>query len=91
MHGLVQIFGKMTAEPMGHLSSTLFEGLSFLGWFEKGKPVGPCWKFLVGGTFIYGIVDENGKFTGPDIAFIYQDLELALVGEFKNGIMVRFW
>ena len=80
----------MTADPKGHLSSTLFEGLTFLGWFEKGKAVGPCWKFLVGGTFIYGIVNENGDFTGPDIAFIYQDLELALVGEFKNGIMVIF-
>ena len=89
LHGLVQIFGKMTVDPKGHLSSTLFEGLNFLGWFEKGKPVGPCWKFLVGGTYIYGIVDENGDFTGPNIAFIYQDQELALVGEFKDGVMVR--
>ena len=90
LHGLVQIFGKMTVDPKGHLSSTLFEGLNFLGWFEKGKPVGPCWKFLVGGTYIYGMVDENGEFTGPNIAFIYQDQELALVGEFKDGVMVRF-
>ena len=35
------------------------------------------------------MVDENGEFTGDNIAFIYQDLELALVGKFKNGIMVR--
>ena len=63
-------------------------GLSFLGWLEEGKPKGPCWRFLVGGTYIYGIVDDHGKFTGDDIAFIYQDLELALVGGFKNGMMV---
>ena len=90
LDGLIQIYGKMTVDPKGHLSSYLFEGLTFLGWFEKGKPVGPCWKFLVGGTYIYGIVDKNGDFTGQDIAFIYQDLELALVGEFKDGILVRF-
>ena len=90
LDGLIQIYGKMTVDPKGHLSSRFFEGLSFIGWFEKGKPVGLCWKFLVGGTYIYGIVDENGDFTGQDIAFIYQDLELALVGEFKDGIMVRF-
>ena len=28
-------------------------GLSFVGWFENGKPVGSCWRFLVGGTYIY--------------------------------------
>ena len=33
-------------------------------------------------------MDENGEFTGPDIAFIYQDLVLALVGEFQKGLMV---
>ena len=43
----------------------------------------------MGSTYIYGIVDKNGEFSGDDIAFIYQDLELALVGKFKNGIMVR--
>ena len=43
----------------------------------------------MGGTFIYGVVDNHGEFTGSnDIAFIYQDLELALVGQFNKGIMV---
>ena len=88
LHGLVQIYGKLTADPEGHCSSRLFKGLSFVGWFEEGKPVGPYWRELLGGTYLYGVVDENGEFTGPDIAFIYQDLELALVGEFKKGLMV---
>ena len=43
----------------------------------------------MGGTYIYGVVDNRGEFTGSnDIAFIYQDLELALVGQFNKGIMV---
>ena len=88
LHGLVQIYGILTADPEGHCSSGLFKGLSFVGWFEEGKPVGPYWRALLGGTYLYGVVDENGEFTGPDIAFIYQDLELALVGEFQKGLMV---
>ena len=88
LHGLVQIYGKLTADPEGQCSSKLFKGLSFVGWFEEGKPVGPCWRALLGGTYLYGVVDENGEFTGPDIAFIYQDLELALIGEFQKGLMV---
>ena len=79
----------MSVDPKGHCSDKHFEGLSFLGWFEEGKPTGPCWRFLVGGTYIYGVVDSGGEFNGSnDIAFIYQDLELALVGEFNKGIMV---
>ena len=88
LHGLVQIYGILTADPEGHCSSGLFKGLSFVGWFEEGKPVGPYWRALLGGTYLYGVVDENGEFSGPDIAFIYQDLELALVGEFQKGLMV---
>ena len=88
LHGLVQIYGKLTADPRGHCSSRSFEGLSFVGWFEEGKPAGPHWRALLGETYLYGVMDENGEFTGPDIAFIYQDLELALVGEFQKGLMV---
>ena len=35
LHGLVQIYGKLTADPEGHCSSRLFKGLSFVGWFEE--------------------------------------------------------
>ena len=43
---------------------------------------------LVGGSWIYGPVDENGEFTGNDIAYLYQDLELAIIGKFKHGLLV---
>ena len=88
LHGLVQMYGKFTADPKGHCSSKLFSGLSYIGWFEEGKATGPSWRSFVGDTYIYGNLDENGDFTGPDIAFIYQDLELALVGQFNKGMMV---
>ena len=91
LHGLVQMYGKFTADPKGHCSSKLFDGLSYIGWFEEGKPTGPSWRSFVGNTYIYGNVDEDGEFTGSDIAFIYQDLELALVGKFNKGMMVSIY
>ena len=66
----------------------IFPFLSFVGWYKNGIPTGPCWKHLIGSAYIYGNVDKNGKFTGDDIAYIYPDLEIALVGTFKDGIMV---
>ena len=38
---------------------------------------------------MYGNVDKNGEFTGTnDIAYIYPDLELVMLGQFKNGLLV---
>ena len=89
LNGIVQAYGKVTVDPIGHCSQSVKKGLSFIGYFKNGKPTGPCWRFLLGGTFIYGIVDENGEFTGSkDIAFIYQDQELAMIGDFNRGLMV---
>ena len=67
----------------------MFQGLFFLGMYDNGKPTGPCWRQLIGSNYLYGVVDKKGEFTGNNIAFIYQDLELALVGKFDRGIMVR--
>ena len=90
LNGFVKMYGRYTVDPKGHCSNMVFPGLSFFGWYENGKPTGPCWRRLKGPTYLYGIVDENGDFTGDDISFIYQDLETALVGKFDKGIMVRF-
>ena len=89
LNGLVQVYGHMTVDPRGHCSNMIFPGISFIGWYENGKPTGPCWRHLIGSTYLYGIVDHKGEFTGEDIAFIYQDLKIALIGYFKKGIMVR--
>ena len=91
LDGLIQIYGQMTTNPKGHCSYLVFPGLSFFGWYENGKPTGLCWRRLKGPTYLYGIVDDNGDFTGDDISFIYQDLETALVGKFDKGIMVRLF
>jgi len=43
---------------------------------------------MLGGGWLVGKVDNNGTFTGPDIAFLYSDLSTALVGEWRDGKLV---
>lgn len=75
-------------DTQGHCSSVITsKGLSYIGRFDEGRPVGPSFRYLIGGTFVYS---KNGQFSGKDnVAFIYQDQELAMIGEFKNGMMVK--
>ena len=88
LHGIVQIYGVLPRNHEGRCSDLIEPGLSFVGYFENGSPVGPCWRHLVGGSWLYGTLDEKHEFTGTEIAYLYQDLELVMIGEFKNGLMV---
>jgi len=56
--------------------------------YKKGLPSGYIWHSLEGGGWLHGKVDERGKLTGDDIMFIYPDMHICLVGQFKDGIMV---
>ena len=62
------------------------EGTSFTCRYVDGKAVGPCWRILLGGAFLYA---NNDNFTGDDVAYIYPDMKLAMVGEFKDGVMIK--
>ena len=91
LHGLVQMYGILPLDLNGHCKKANFDynGLSFIGNYESGIPMGPSWRRLVGGAWIYGNVNKNGEFTGTNgIAYIYPDLELLMVGQFKNGLLV---
>ena len=46
-------------------------------------------KGLIGGAWIYGKVDDNGDFTGHNVAYVNQDLRTLFIGTFENGLMVR--
>ena len=48
-----------------------------------------CWRGLAGNGYIAGPVDEEGEFTGENIAYVYPDLKTAIVGTFKGGLLVR--
>ena len=89
LHGLIQIFGIFTRDPQENCGESVYPGLSFVGWFQEGVPFGACWRQLVGDSWIYGKVDGSGRFTGEkNVAYIYQDLELTMVGKYTNGIFV---
>ena len=89
LHGLVEMYGILTRDPQDACAESIFEGLSFIGRYENGTPAGVCWRQLVGGSWLYGQVDKDGHFSGDNIAYIYQDLKLALIGRFKKGMLVR--
>ena len=42
---------------------------------------------MIGGGFMHGKFNEEGKATGNDLAFIYPDEETALVGRFEDFVM----
>jgi len=63
-------------------------GFVTIGLFSNEKPRGKTWqlksaRMLEG--FLYGEVDQEGKFTGDEITFIYPDLLTGLHGKFVDG------
>ena len=88
LHGIVQNYGILSRNHEGRCSNIITPGLSFVGYFENGSPTGPCWRRLIGGSWLYGNLGENHEFTGTNIAYLHQDLQLAMVGQFRDGMMV---
>jgi len=67
---------------------TFRQQVSWLGRYRGGVATGQCWSWLEGGGYLTGTVDQAGLFTGDSIAYLYPDLSTALVGIFKDGVMV---
>ncbi len=64
-------------------------GLVFVGQYHRGLPIGPCWLAREGQGWLYGQVDEKGRFSGENIAFVYPDRVTSLVGHFYREVMLR--
>ena len=47
------------------------------------------WTKQAGGGWLVGEVDSCGRYTGPDIAFLFPDLRTAVAGEWREGELVR--
>ena len=43
---------------------------------------------LMGGSWIYGKVNDKGEFSGHNVAYVNQDMKTIYVGTFENGLMV---
>ena len=63
--------------------------LTFVGNHKNGRPDGTCWRIIRGGGCVVGRVDKAGSLSGIRLAYIYPDYETALVGVFKDGVMVQ--
>ena len=72
--------------------------LTFVGRYHSGRAVGPTWRYKEGGGYLFcpdtsaicegvrGIGDEG--FSGDKVAYIYPDLETAIIGTYKDGVLV---
>ena len=39
--------------------------------------------------FLYGQVDDSGRFTGPDILYLYPDMVTGILGTWSDGRLVE--
>ena len=83
---IVRKFGISVRDPA--YSCVGQSGRGFIGVYKNGLPTGVCWQQLIGCSWLYGEVDDYGEFTGDNIAYIYPDLHLALLGTFSRGLMI---
>ena len=65
------------------------DNLVFVGEYSKGLPVGACWLAKEGQGWLFGKVDERGRFTGENITFVYPDRRTSLVGSFNQEVMLK--
>jgi hypothetical protein len=72
LHGLIAINGILSNDPKSYCQNEVVNGLGFVGHFKDGVPHGVCWRGLVGGAWIYGLVNEDGHFTGNLTAFVWK-------------------
>ena len=89
LHGITRRFGRIITDPQDLCGNRIFPGVSYIGRFDEGLPVGPQWRIVIGSGYIYGSVNAKGDFTGDDIAFVYPDFKTAFVGRFEKGIMIH--
>jgi len=61
----------------------------FIGSFHRGLPTGYCWLAKEGQGWLFGEVDERGRFSGDNIAYIYPDLLTAITGTFEKEQLVE--
>ena len=95
IHGIVITKGTINLYGIHPWSLiTKQNGIGQVVRFAHGKPTKePAWIGLISSLtesqgFLYGKIDQNGKMNGNDIVYIYPKAKLALVGKFKDNVMI---
>ena len=83
----------MTLSPKPSGASSYYE-LTSVGIFKNGIQDGPVWKFLIGGSFLFGVVKNEDSinfdtFTTDNGAYINTDYSTGYVGVFEDGKMIK--
>ena len=78
--------GKLTGPVTGRNDKGR---LMLVGNFHNGNGVGPFWRKLEGDGFLYGTLDAMGRFYGDNNAFVYPDIETAIVGRFRCNDLIE--
>ena len=63
-----------------------------LSRFSQEKPSGLTWQWRskrLAEGFLYGKVDNSGRFTGPDILYLYPDMVTGILGTWRDGNLVE--
>ena len=69
-------------------SDQIITEVTFIGIYRNGFMDGPAWNFLVGGTYLFGLLKKTLAFTTDHGAFVNQDLESGYFGAFEDGKML---
>lgn len=86
--GTKPIFPKPKEYPPIHFEF-LDEGLGMAGNFLSGYPDGIFWFGTIGKGFMYGKLDKDRDFKGDKMAYVYQDMETSIYGNFDAGFRMR--
>jgi len=80
-HGFYREFGNRY---------NLINILRSMGRYYRGVLRGWCWRghYDFSG-FLVGQVDDEGSFTGEDIAYLYPDFKMAIKGKFLDGTLIE--
>ena len=83
--GYIKKYGTRSRDNSVYVCNEVhINSLVYFGFHEGeyGKPIGPIYKLLFGGSVI---VSENGSFSGNNIAYIYKNADFALKGKFDEN------
>ena len=89
LHGIVRVWGKLPNDPKDDCELRMESGLGLICKYSNGIPSGKCWKGLLGGAWIYGEMTKDGEFTGNDVAYINQDMNVGYKGIFHKAKMIN--
>ena len=80
--------GRTFTDDLELVDTDAEKGYITISHFEAGSPRGLTWRWqserILEG-FLYGDLEDGGRFTGDDLIYIYPDLETGLRGRFVDG------